>query len=290
MNLAVALQLGRVSNLPTVWSNVLVGVLLSGGSIVDARLPVLILALSAFYIGGMFLNDAFDREFDARHRPERPIPSGRVSARQVFAAGFGLLVIGLLGAAFASRGSDGMPAWRAVAAGVALAAAIVLYDAHHKRNPLSPLVMGLCRVLVVLTAGWAVAETLPAATWLAAAGLLCHLIGLTYIAKQEHLDRIGSLWPLGFLALPVAYGAVLAATSPAAWLPLALYVAVLLFALGRLRRRARGDVPQAVVTLIGGMSLFDAVMLAGAGALAGAALALAAFVLTLLLQRWVAGT
>ena len=32
--------------------------------------------LSLFYIGGMYLNDAFDREFDARARPDRPDPGG----------------------------------------------------------------------------------------------------------------------------------------------------------------------------------------------------------------------
>ena len=35
-----------------------------------------------FYIGGMYLNDAFDRDIDARERPERPIPSGHVGARR----------------------------------------------------------------------------------------------------------------------------------------------------------------------------------------------------------------
>ncbi|HRD97939.1 MAG TPA: UbiA family prenyltransferase, partial [Rubrivivax sp.] len=253
MNLRLALQLGRISNLPTVWSNVLVGALLAGGSLGDARLPLLMLAASLFYVGGMFLNDAFDRGFDALHRPERPIPSGQVSARQVFSYGFAMLGLGIMGVAVASRGPDGMPAWRALAAGAALAGAIVLYDAHHKGNPLSPLVMGLCRVLVVLTAAFSVAATLPIAVVLAALALLCHLIGLTYIAKQEHLDRIGKLWPLGLLAVPVLYGVALALAAPAVWVPLALYAAVLLYALGLLRRRARGDVPRAVVTLIAGM-------------------------------------
>ena len=43
----------------------------------------------------MYLNDAFDREIDAGERPERPIPSGLVSANSVFAAGFGLILFGL---------------------------------------------------------------------------------------------------------------------------------------------------------------------------------------------------
>lgn len=294
MKLAVALQLGRISNLPTVWTNVMVGALLAGASLAEARLPLLMLAMSLFYLGGMFLNDAFDRGFDARHRPERPIPSGQAGAREVFSAGFGLLAAGLIGLALAATfavpagGTSGLAP--TLAAGAALAGAIVLYDAHHKANPLSPLIMGMCRVLVVVTAALAVAGSLPQVVLLAAGALLCHLIGLTYIAKQEHLGRLGSLWPLGFLAVPLAYGATLAASTPAAWPPLAIYAGVLVAALALLRRRAPGDVPRAVVTLIAGMSVLDAVMLAGAGLVLPAALAVAAFALTLALQRWVSGT
>jgi 4-hydroxybenzoate polyprenyltransferase len=269
LNLALALRLGRISNLPTVWSNVLVGALLAGGGLGDARLPLLLLACSAFYVGGMFLNDAFDREFDARHRPER-------------------LALGMAGVALASFATAS--AWQAMGSSAALAGAIVLYDAYHKANPLSPLLMGLCRVLVVLTAAWCFTPAPPPAVYLAAFALLCHLIGLTYIAKQEHLDRIDALWPLGFLAVPLAYGAVLAMSAPAAGLVWFLYAAATAFALLRLRRRAPGDVPRAVVVLIAGMSLLDGAMLAASGFILAAALAVAAFAHTLALQRWVAGT
>lgn len=291
MNLRLALQLGRISNLPTVWTNGLVGALLAGGALADPRLPLLLLALSLFYVGGMFLNDAFDSAFDAQHRPDRPIPSGQVSAREVFVWGFGLLGAGLALVTLASRGADGLPHGPALVSALGLAAAIVAYDRHHKGNSLSPLLMGLCRVLVVTTAALAVAAGgLTPAVWLAAGALLCHLIGLTYAAKQEHLDRLGALWPLGFLAVPVLVGLGLALQAPLVWPLLAMHVAMLAAALRRLRRRDRGDVPRAVVTLIAGMSLLDAMLLAGAGQPMAAALALAGFALTLFLQRWVAGT
>ena len=115
MNLSLALRLSRISNLPTVWTNVGVGALLAGGSLADPRLPLLMLALSLFYTGGMFLNDAFDREFDAQHRPERPIPSGQVSARQVFSFGFGMLALGMAVVVGLARASDGLSAWQAPA-------------------------------------------------------------------------------------------------------------------------------------------------------------------------------
>lgn len=284
MKLAVALKLGRISNLPTVWSNVLVGALLAGARLDDARLPLLMTAMSLSYVGGMFLNDAFDRDFDALHRPERPIPAGDVSAAQVFGIGFGLLAGGFVLVAAAA------PNARAALSALGLAATIVGYDAFHKGNPLAPLLMGLCRVLVVLTSALACAGAVSAPVALAATALLCHLIGLTYIASQEHLDRIGNLWPIGFLAGPLLFGLALAPAHSFALLPWLLYAGTLAFAGQRLRRRARGDVPRAVVTLIAAMSLLDATLLAGAGHTLAALLAIAAFGLTLAFQRWVSGT
>ena len=58
------------------------------------RLGRLCLAISLLYTAGMFLNDAFDREFDTRVRPDRPIPSGDVTAREAFAIGWVLLAAG----------------------------------------------------------------------------------------------------------------------------------------------------------------------------------------------------
>jgi len=290
MQLATALSLGRISNLPTVWTNVLVGMALAGGVALDARLPLLLVALSLFYVAGMFLNDAFDRDFDARNRPERPIPSGQVSAAKVFIWAFGMLAFGTALLAWVGYGFAPFTQWRPVLAGVALGGAIVFYNARHKDNPLSPLVMGVCRMLVYVTAGFALSHMLPAHLYVAAAVLLCYLIGLTYAAKQEHLNRLGAAWPLAFLAVPVVYGATLVPAVPLVLLPLGLLLAWIVYALFLLRRRSKGDVPRAVITLIAGISLVDAMLLSGSGAPLFAALAFGAFLLTLALQRWVSGT
>src|SRR5258706_12334478 len=75
--LRTLLVLGRVSNLPTVWSNCLAGWWLSGGGNFW-KLPLPLLGVSALYTGGMFLNDAFDAEFDQQRRASLPIPSGKI--------------------------------------------------------------------------------------------------------------------------------------------------------------------------------------------------------------------
>lgn len=286
-----ALALGRVSNLPTVWTNTLAGVVLAGGSASDPRVHFLMLALSLCYVAGMYLNDAFDRGFDARHRPERPIPSGRVSAMTVFGAGFGMLVAGLAVLALVGLGSEDGTGWRPVGAGLVLAATIVFYDLHHKENALSPLVMGLCRMLVYVTAAYGVVVAPPADVFRVALLLLCYLIGLTYIAKQEHLGRIGNLWPLLFLALPVLWGAreSFAGGSVVVVLWLIL-VAWVLFALSFLKRRRPGDVPRAVGNLLAGICLWDAMVVAAAGQSTAALFAVACFVVTLVLQRFIAPT
>jgi hypothetical protein len=282
VKLGTALRLGRVSNLPTVWTNTLAGAVLAGAGDFGAEIALLLLAFTLFYTGGMFLNDAFDAAIDARERPERPIASSAVSAREVFAWGFGQMAAGVVLLAVIGIA----PAL----AGLSLAAAITYYDWNHKTNPLSPVVMGLCRVFVYLGAGLAYTLALPAALWTGAALLLCYLIGLTYVAKQENLARVENLWPLAFLAAPVAYGAWLAAAQwviAPFWL---LFTGWMLWALWFLRRRAKGDIPRAVVSLLAGISLLDAMLIAGAGSVALAVLALAGFGVTLFLQRYISGT
>jgi len=290
MNVAVALRLGRVSNLPTVWSNVLTGTALAGAATADARLLILVVSASLFYVGGMFLNDAFDHTFDASARPERPIPAGLVSPLQVHAFGFGMLACGLGLLAWAGYGYPPRTQWRPLAAGLVLAAAIVYYNWHHKNNPLSPLIMGVCRMLVYVTAALAVTAVVPTPVSIAAVVLLCYLVGLTYAAKKEHLGRLENSWPLVFLAVPLVYGLYLATSQPMVVWPLALAAAWAAYAVWLLRRRKRGDVPRAVVSLIAGIAVLDAMLLAGAGHFLFAWLALAAFVITLALQRWISGT
>ena len=290
MRLRSALRLGRVSNLPTIWTNTLAGTVLAGATGFGAEFAVMLVALSLFYTGGMFLNDAFDALYDAAQRPERPIPSGEVSRREVYGWGFGMMAAGIALLAVVGLGMGARTGMLPALAGIALAATITYYNWHHKGNLFSPVVMGLCRVLVYVAAALCITTALPDALWTGAALMLCYLIGLTYIAKQENLGRVENLWPLLFLAAPVAWGAWLAFALPAAGLFWLLFTGWMLVALWFLRRRAKGDIPRAVVSLIAGISLLDALLIAGTGSLALAALALAGFGVTLFFQRYISGT
>jgi len=292
MSWAEILKLGRVSNLPTVWTNGLTGLVLGGGALLDSRTLPLLIALSLFYVGGMYLNDAFDAEIDEKERPERPIPSGAIDLRSVFAASFVMFMVGLCLLTWvgfvAENGTGGWPS----VAGLVLVISIVAYDWHHKENPFSPYIMGICRMLVYVTAG--LCFLVPPTAWLllAAVLLFSYLIGLTYIAKQENQAEIDSLQPGLLFAPPLLYGIYMLFNNISFTLVIALLalIAVVAIAMWMLSRRLPGDIGLAVTVLIAGICLLDAVFLASAGETVLAWWAIAAFGLTLLLQRVVPGT
>src|SRR5215831_8695630 len=93
--LRTLLILGRVSTLPTVWSNCLAGWWL-GGTGRFKTLPWLLFGGTFLYLGGAFLNDAFDADFDQEHRRTRPIPGGAIRLESVRRLGLVWLVLGWL--------------------------------------------------------------------------------------------------------------------------------------------------------------------------------------------------
>ncbi len=284
----VALRLGRVSNLPTVWTNVLAACALAGAELEAPRLLALVLSMSLFYEAGMFLNDAFDREIDARERPERPIPSGAASARSVFAVGFLLLAaaLGLLIWSASALGTTG----RATTAGALLALAIVGYDLHHKQVAWSPVVMGACRALVYVTCALAWVAAPPARLWAGAVLLLGYVVGLSYAARQENLGRLRNAWPLLLLGAPAVFAIpALASTASVARACFASYLAWLGWALWRLMRPGP-DLRGGVSLLIAGISLLDALLAALADAPRLALACALGAPLTVVFQRRIAGT
>jgi hypothetical protein len=273
------LILGRISNLPTVWSNVLAGTLLAGNGLETGLWPVLV-ATSLFYEAGMLLNDAFDRNVDGRERPERPIPSGRVAASTVFTVGYGLLALGwVLLWPFGSA---------TMAAGGALAVCIVAYNVHHKGVAWSPCLMGACRALAYLVAGYATSAHPDPRLYWAGLALASYVAGLSYAAKQENLTEFRGSWPLVLLLVPLIFMGVWL-TAEAMPLLLALIAWTgrsLAFLFHPQRRNAR----RAVEGLIAGIALVDAVFAVESGSLAGSIAAVAAFALTHYWQRQVPGT
>jgi 4-hydroxybenzoate polyprenyltransferase len=193
-SLRTLLVLGRASNLPTVWSNCLAGWLLGGGRNARNLFPLL-LGATLLYLGGMFLNDAFDERFDAQHRRERPIPSGAISARSVWQIGFGLLAAGLA-CLFVIGTATGV-------LGLMLVGCIIIYDAVHKVITLSPILMAGCRFLLYVIASSTGAEGVTGwAVWCGLA-LAAYIIGLSFLARNESTGGAVNYWPCLALAVPV---------------------------------------------------------------------------------------
>jgi len=291
MKLRTLLELARISNLPTVWSNVVAGAVLGG--VPPGVLPVVVVGASGslLYSGGMFLNDAFDSEIDARERPERPIPSGRIARSTVLALGYGMLALAL--AILVTAGID------LAVAGAAVALGVVVYDRWHKGVVWSPVVMGFCRAGLYVMGALAVGTRLDGAVLLPAASLLFYVVGLTYVARFENASAVGRVWPTAFLLAPVTVVVLsldLAGEPTEHFSALAVvllaHVAWTLRALVIALRGGRGRVPRAVVGLIAGISLVDAAFIAlrHEQEYEVILLPLAAFGLTLLFQRWVRGT
>lgn len=209
--LRTLLVLGRVSNLPTVWSNCLCGWLLgmgyTGTEAVDWEVfTLLVLGASGIYLGGMFLNDACDAWWDREHRPERPIPAGDISEKAVWGTGIGLMAGGMFFLCLPG-GVTGVLA-------LLLFNTVLVYNFLHKHIPWSPVLMALCRLfLILLAASYGHVNTgtdlafhqspvSGAAMWTALA-LFTYVMGLSILAKGESAPGGTPTWLLGPLLLPV---------------------------------------------------------------------------------------
>ncbi|MBI5772322.1 MAG: UbiA family prenyltransferase [Verrucomicrobia bacterium] len=192
--LRALLVLGRVSNLPTVWSNCLAAWLLGGGGDWGV-FAQLCLGATYLYLGGMFLNDAFDAEFDRQHRAERPIPAGVISTPAVWGWGIGWLVAGLGTLALLGRDTALLA--------VVLTAAILLYDAVHKKIAFAPVLMALCRFFLYLVAASTSWDGINGLVVWSAAVLAAYIVGLSHLARRESAPGALQYWPCVLLAAPL---------------------------------------------------------------------------------------
>ncbi len=276
------LILGRVSNLPTVWSNCLAGWLLGGGGSAP-RFGLLCLGASCLYLGGMFLNDAFDAEFDRQHRQERPIPSGAISPSKVWGWGLGWLAAGLL--LLSLLGTTAM------VLGFVLVACIVAYDAVHKAITLSPLLMALCRLLLYLVAAAAARRGVTGLAIWSGVALAAYVVGLSFLARKESTrDRI-DYWPCWLLATPIVLAWIVNA-GEYKMRALVFALALVTWTVHCLHDTYWGATPsvgRTVSGLLAGICLVDLLAVAGGTPLTGMAFVLF-FVAALLSQKLIPAT
>ncbi len=135
------LELCRLPNLFTAMADPLAGALVLGAGWWNApAVLAVILASACLYAAGVILNDWHDCQQDAKERPDRPLPSGRIGRWRAFVGALVLIAIALF--------------WiwlvNVVVVGTMLLMAILVYDILAKHAPVAPAIMGLCRSLNLL--------------------------------------------------------------------------------------------------------------------------------------------
>lgn len=271
------LVLGRVSNLPTVWSNCCAGYWLGGWN-GPAALLILGVAATLLYVGGMFLNDACDVSFDREFRRERPIAAGTVTRSFVLATAIAFLVSGtvLLGAINLHT----------FLYGGALTTAIVVYDITHKRTPFAPVLMGGCRFLLYLAAASAGAFGIGTGAVAIGVALWSYVAGLSFVARKESRPRATSNhwpWLMLLVPLPLAVALQSSAATLGRSLPLIVCLAVAAYFL------RRGRIGSAVGIFLAGIVFVDLLAIASSSLEVQTGY-IFLFFLTLLSQRYVPAT
>lgn len=183
------LQLTRPANVVTAVADIWAGFALAGAW--DAmginmvygdqsywwNLLWLSLSTIGLYGGGVAFNDIADAELDAIERPERPIPSGRVSKKGAIVMATALL-LGGIGCAFQVNLYAG-------ALAVAVTACALTYDYWGKHQRLfGPINMGLCRSGNLLL-GLSVAPALLQTHWALGLIPLVYVAAITLISRGE---------------------------------------------------------------------------------------------------------
>ncbi|HEX7010485.1 MAG TPA: UbiA family prenyltransferase [Phycisphaeraceae bacterium] len=305
------LELMRLSNLPTVLSNTLVGLALGSrvsgvdwaqwiepasswrrlGGLMGEGWPVVVAGV-LFYAGGMILNDVVDRHVDRQERPHRPLPSGRVN---VVAAGGAAAVMLVVGVALAASLGAAPGVWA-----VGLAALIVAYNLLHQHTSGAAVLMGACRAALYLMAASVLASR--SAALLREAAPLAALLGLyvvmlTIVARREARssgDEAGGrrqlAWAMAILPL---LGAAVVTPAGWAWFGASVAAAALvLWLIGAARHldRQPPDIRAVVHAHLAGICLIDAYFLALMGMPAAVLAAWLCFGLTLAGHRRIMGT
>ena len=201
------LQLMRPANLVTAIADILAGLSLAkfifSTDILSIQ-TVILLSISTFslYGGGVVFNDVFDAELDAIERPERAIPSGKVTKQSATILGISLLVIGIFCASLVSFES------MIIAFSVAVLA--LVYDKFGKHHPfLGPINMGLCRGGNLLLGMSVMMSSLHQFWWIGVIPVL-YIAAITMISRGEvHGGNQSILYFAGFLYLIVSISQII---------------------------------------------------------------------------------
>jgi 4-hydroxybenzoate polyprenyltransferase len=261
----------RVANLPSVVSNVWLGVALSTcfrHPEAGPNWPVALqFALSGMllYASGNFLNDWQDRHWDAQHRPERALPQGAFTP-PLYLGLAGLCALTGMALAFVISTSSGLVA-------ALIVVSILGYTRWHKQSAWTVLLMGLCRALLPLLffiqqplackAGCAYVNPALHIIAPAALALMLYIAALSLLARGESSDSASTGSVLLARCLLLASGPLMAwsVTLDAAPLLALLGLPPFFLWLGLCFTHFRRPVSRQIAALLAGIPLLDWVAL-----------------------------
>lgn len=182
------IHLVRAPNGITAMSNILAAAVIASNDQLNIGIVLLMLSSLFIYYAGMIFNDCFDIQKDSEERPERPIPSGNISANTAWLMGFSFTLVGI-GFAF-------LHSLYAMGVAIALAFAVLIYDGLIKQGFMGAIAMGLCRYINwLLGATWVISSSWVSNDMLLMAlpiGL--YITSLTYLSKQEvSAENVGAV-------------------------------------------------------------------------------------------------
>ena len=199
----------RISNAPTIVSNILVGSAIAMQSDSFGWSPAYDLffafCILAVYCAGMILNDAFDAKHDFLHRPQRPIPSGVIRRSTAWLIGLTLLV-GVSAFGIVHGSASGL---------LLLVVAVLLYTFLHHWCILAIIFMALCRGLVYLIVADPIKGGDHTLLMTFCIALAFYTAVLTFIGRFENEKNKRYAWVTWLLLLPAAY--IVIATQPFSW-------------------------------------------------------------------------
>ena len=265
------LATARIANVPSVVSNVWAGIAIGaafqrwehGGESVWPDALFLTLAGICLYIGGNFLNDWHDREWDAKNRPERALPTGLFPPGMYLLLAILLEVLGVILALVVG--------WKCAVVAAVIVVCIVIYTRWHKKAVWPVIPMGLCRALLPVMGFVGFATMVRVRTiedvglpdpativTLHALALLIYIAGLSLGARYESSPN-PSKAALAVSKAALVFSGVLAAVL---WISLSVkagliglipFAVWMLFCLTKYRR----PIPVHVSALLAGIPLID---------------------------------
>jgi 4-hydroxybenzoate polyprenyltransferase len=187
----------RPANLITAFADILAGMAIAGlhfttDNFLWGNAILLSISTVGLYGGGVVFNDVFDSELDAIERPERTIPSGRVSKQNATILGISLLLVGILTAFMVSQMSGILA--------IIISILALFYNRFGKHNNLfGPINMGLCRGVNLLL-GISIINSSVYEWWWVSIVPVIYISAITMISRGEvHGGNKNHLYFAGFL-------------------------------------------------------------------------------------------